>query len=1112
MTINDSAQDIVTKYKEYKQGLEQANITDPKNAYAFYMIIKQAFADYRKNAEEIEIVEELDAIRNLWKTRSNNFDENKVKLNDSFVGFYEFFKRKSDIDNPKIALDSQFASYIERFIADNPQRCYAIMNNFCEYLFLVSQKDREDQDRYLKNFPPHIEDMNCLDGTLERMESLSMSLLVDDKVRAFMDSHFKVMMGFAHDFKDFVTPDIRIHVVSYLEKSLGIREDGSIYPASKIPAQQMTNFLIDYPGRLASQMQKNCLEIFDKADDFAEFFARTVGVNIDYDSFANGVEINAEQREKLMSAEALNFGHLRLLGDEDQKLKYVEFIERTRISEEDSREIPFEVARIRYDLFNRYYEQKVQKPLSHLRNQVKDYSVDQREIINIECLRNIGVFDRQSTKYLQDMLPESRWFIGNLEWLFGENKPEADDYRNLLAINILNAISDRHVPCRPTKLFIDTDLSVLNYYAFPEDVVEKVRVIKDSQISQQQEYDNFFNGFREENYNSVNLARKILFGETKSDIIEYLQSFDDDIILLQQAFNQMQGVLSSRGREQVAKTLILRDDFSEIYDVAKRGIISHGFTNNMIKHAIKNSLQDQAEYLFENIDNDFLRFVQSNFRSDDIFHHLATHPNAKILKLFDRKIEHGISNLNLKTTTIKQELLDNGTARTLRYKPVDLALKYDNPDFLEFAFNKLNRDSARFIENSEFDYNNLLFNALEHGSVRTFSTLITILGQNQFQGDDLLSYRVINRDQESYNMAEYIVDFYRPEFADKLDILIFNGKLKEKNFVYLNNFNDCPLAHAIKHGNNDVLKIFANRKLFPKGKFIENMNGVVHQVELGLFRYACQNDSVKSLEGIAALGANIDLLAQDGHNPLSYAAAVVESQDIVKKLLDLGANINSPINVDTWFKYEKTMDLVLGLSEDSIKKTIIEHKYKECDGGNFIHMQLANDKPDFNLIKRCISLYSSSEEIDIANDKGKKPLDLFVEKYFADLDSINRYKNAMQINPELRYADKIETLQSRIKKFNFKFVSDLKRDGLSLNDKLDDKLKEVVQQSLKSQDLVGDKQTKDHAPEIGQKVVPKMKLEKDIAKRPDASVGVHGKEVATKVVDNDNSKQPGPPV
>lgn len=143
-----------------------------------------------------------------------------------------FFHQKFAVDS--LAEDSRFSRYVSGFFEINPRQVASLMKKISNILGTVEKKDEKWRADFFNSFPPASQDLNCLDGTLERLEIIERDLTGNDAVQPYLQAHFLAIANLT----DFISADVakgnQVHVPKYLEYSLEISDEKSIHPQSQI--------------------------------------------------------------------------------------------------------------------------------------------------------------------------------------------------------------------------------------------------------------------------------------------------------------------------------------------------------------------------------------------------------------------------------------------------------------------------------------------------------------------------------------------------------------------------------------------------------------------------------------------------------------------------------------------------------------------------------------------------------------------------------------------------------------------------------------------------------------------------------------------------------------
>ena len=259
-------------------------------------LMSDIFVRVDQDRESQQINEDLIAERDYWK----KLYEEKLPLNSSYTDiflqtiktysdFFETLDQKRSEDDKmlpelkqKLEITGDFAKYMTGFI-NNPSgnlgQIACVVYLFCDYLCCLSIKDKSEQEQYLQSFPV-LEDLNCLGGTEERLESILKRIDVNYKFAPFLDAHEISIRKSLDSLEYYVQEGNQVHIPDYLKYNLGIID----HPRNEvikfdIPFAKAFEIQADYAKKLKEALIKELDYIFDsRAKNIDEILRNLVSV------------------------------------------------------------------------------------------------------------------------------------------------------------------------------------------------------------------------------------------------------------------------------------------------------------------------------------------------------------------------------------------------------------------------------------------------------------------------------------------------------------------------------------------------------------------------------------------------------------------------------------------------------------------------------------------------------------------------------------------------------------------------------------------------------------------------------------------------------------------
>lgn len=165
---------------------------------------------------------------NFWKS------EEALAVQDIGVFQESIQLLRDEFDNQSVDADGVFLNYLFQFDQHNPREVAKIMEKFFKCLLIIENKPQELKEIFFQNFPPSAEYLNCLDGTMERLEMIERDLCSDEKFGPFLAASQLAVLNITDDLKPKVNSANHVHLPKYLNFSLGVSLEKSIHPQSQL--------------------------------------------------------------------------------------------------------------------------------------------------------------------------------------------------------------------------------------------------------------------------------------------------------------------------------------------------------------------------------------------------------------------------------------------------------------------------------------------------------------------------------------------------------------------------------------------------------------------------------------------------------------------------------------------------------------------------------------------------------------------------------------------------------------------------------------------------------------------------------------------------------------
>ncbi len=192
-------------------------------------LVRLVIAKSNDNSDQNDFDPEFLRVFRFWDDVSS---PQQLYAKQSINVTMNIFHQKFAVDS--LAEDSRFSRYVSGFFEINPRQVASLMKKISNILGTVEKKDEKWRAGFFNSFPPASQDLNCLDGTVERLEIIERDLTGNDAVQPYLQAHFLAIANLT----DFISADVakgnQVHVPKYLEYSLEISDEKSIHPQSQI--------------------------------------------------------------------------------------------------------------------------------------------------------------------------------------------------------------------------------------------------------------------------------------------------------------------------------------------------------------------------------------------------------------------------------------------------------------------------------------------------------------------------------------------------------------------------------------------------------------------------------------------------------------------------------------------------------------------------------------------------------------------------------------------------------------------------------------------------------------------------------------------------------------
>lgn len=217
----------------------------------------------------------------------------------------EFFPEKF---RDRLDGEGDFANYVKNFVDDNFVQCHELAALFFKCLCYIETRTAEEQEQYFLQFPPISNDLNCLNGTFERVSQTYLRLTVADNSQPLLDVHERVLFNLVDRLKDRVGLANQVHIPGYLSKIFDFSKEGPVHPESQISTAELWRIYCDYPNKF-----KNVISGKDRIEKIEKDFP---DVDLRHFDIGNSKLIKAIQESLESFSESSGIGFLEEADDE----------------------------------------------------------------------------------------------------------------------------------------------------------------------------------------------------------------------------------------------------------------------------------------------------------------------------------------------------------------------------------------------------------------------------------------------------------------------------------------------------------------------------------------------------------------------------------------------------------------------------------------------------------------------------------------------------------------------------------------------------------------------------------------------------------------------------
>jgi len=913
----------------------------------------------------------------------------------------EFFSEKF---GDRLGGDGEFANYVKSFVDNNLVQCHDLAALFFKCLCYIETKTAEEKEQYFLQFPPISGDLNCLDGTFERVSQTYLRLTVKEKSQPLLDVHERVLFSLVDRLKDHVRLANHVHIPGYLSKIFDFSESGPIHPESQISTAELWGIYCDYPAKFKSVISgRERIEKIEK--DFP-------GINLNYFDIENSKLIKAIQENLESFSEFSKTGFLEE-ADDDGKFLLVNF---SSLSEAASK-MPAIVA---------------------LRDFVNDEDVlslaDKMDDENglLEKLKNPSKISPETTIFSED-------FVQNfISLLMRANSDSANPQDLIFATKLLSIMSNYHL-INSSYNIVKRVLDIFNEVELRPELTNAIELARESSAK-----------FARLNHvdSDATFVTSLITNPTTEELIAAITGGVDLPMSDDQDY------------QKAALNLIYRPDSNQIFDALKTRIGKDISTQNnkFIDQCFVNASAFNKVDLCKKIDADFLVSNELSIANGLIFQ-AAVFGMVEMAKfLTDRAIqknetiEFSLEYENSLTPAagaaykgkdnilrvfyqsgLDHELI-NTSCGELDYTPIDWAVAQGNNNVIKLFF-----ESDLGIRPNDEQIIKIIRNAAAYGQ----DHILRYLHDKERVGLDLLDYK----DDGDYSAIEFATLNNHPEVIKQL---ISYGVPFNQTYE-----NGSSLLHiaAINDHTNQAIEFLCNQGLDPNYKneefdtalHVAINHGAIGAIEiLGQFGADPMQrnrsnetaiDLAVTINNDEALIALLAISNRDTGNSFLHEAIYDESKrEVLRNLADAGVSLRNfnPKNYN-----DETPLVLAAINKDSefisIMQSIGVDLYCEDENGFTTITHLAHLQTDVPMVDEIGEIEEALDfwlslgvDINHPNHRGLSPARTLIEGLSYRVGNVNgilllsKYSDLLEENDR----DYISNMSARLKElFDAKYVS-----------------------------------------------------------------------------------------
>ncbi len=836
----------IIQFKEQISSLNHTQITSLVNLVL----------DKNKQDHKIQFSDEFQHYLNFWnEVHEKDIPFRAEEVEQTMDLFYATFRR-DDFTNGR-----GFSTYLVSFIDSDRKRVADLMRRSCKILGVVQQKDSDSQNQFFQSFPPQLQDLQCLDGTLERVEIIERDLFARKDLELFVEAHKTAMQNAADFLKNDVYEGNQVHLIKYLEYTFGIGDQNSIHAQSQIPFYKSVELYQEY-----SQSFKYFL--LKKFDAEIEETKKDIRQRIDFveDIFDVSnpryfVEVNSAL--KVLNSNGLNL----FKEDEEENDRFV--IDQDALKELaenhpaigffDSQEVQQTLARTKLITFLDEESQKYQQQQAELR---KDFLSNPSQFFLIDSEEKFLSLINPRQQY-PEMISDKMFAFDHL-WMAGEYLLSAPNHFFVLVVRSLNE-SD-------PDFFEKSKIELTHFSPL---ICEKIDRIESNyrRLIQSSVYSDLSHIITMSEMINLGFPSEIV----KSQIIELSRDNNREWYLLENAEENYQ--------KQLMSALIARPDAEEVIDCL-----------------IENKIECEEERLFFGK----LLGVVSKSSNIDLCRHLFEKLSHNLRYLEDSNFFYNITSKN--RFELIPDIADfmDGNPQLITKEDLINAVKFGSVDFIKFY--------SEILAPTKSEYFQLCVAAISSNQFRSFKELISkepdVINLKDSYDNNLLHHQAAKKREsflvETYNVCQTVFPNWQDllkEYAyskNKSGITPFDVSVKlddvEAIKVMMDKFGVDPLI-LDEHEFNQALKAMMNRKEKVVTEFVER--GIYKEIyaDAGGIIFALLKNKLKD-EAVFLIECGEDInhcYQQNGGNTVLHAVMLSEDVEdkanIISLLISLGADL-----------------------------------------------------------------------------------------------------------------------------------------------------------------------------------------------------------------------------